>query len=128
MFVSVQVNLPQGGNRKITLTAKLDTGAQWNILPVRFYHEMYPHQVDSDGKLKPNALVPSNVVLIAYGGSQIKHHGIFTIPCTYGKERTFTPFYVTDIPGPAIVGLPTSPDLNEPFAARQSRGTKTSCW
>ena len=72
---------------------------------------MFPHQVDN-GKLKPNALLSSNVVLTAYGGLQIKHHGIVTIPCTYGKECTLAPFYVTDIPGPAIIGLPTSTDLN----------------
>ena len=73
---------------------------------------MFPHQVDNSGKLKPNSLLSSNVVLTAYGGSQIKHHGIVTIPCTYGKESTLAPFYVTDIPGPAIIGLSTSTDLN----------------
>jgi len=112
LFVSIQVNLAQSDNRKTTLRAKFDTGAQGNILPVRLYREMYPHQVDHNGKLKPNALLSSNVVLTAYGGSQIKHHGIVTIPCTYGRESTLAPFYVTNIPGPAIIGLPTSTDLN----------------
>ena len=112
VFVSLQVNLAQSDNRKTTLRAKLDTGAQGNILPMRLYREMFPHQVDNSGKLKPKALLSSNVVLTAYGGSQIKHHGIVTIPCTYGKESTLAPFYVTDIPGPAIIGLPTSTDLN----------------
>ena len=112
VFVSIQVNLAQSDNRNTTLKAKLDTGAQGNILPMRLYREMFPHQVDNNGKLKPKALLSSNVVLTAYGGSQIKHHGIVTIPCTYGKESTLTPFYVTDIPGPAIIGLPTSTALN----------------
>ena len=35
---------------------------------------MFPHQVDNNGKLKPKALLSSNVVLTSYGGSQIKHH------------------------------------------------------
>ena len=112
VFVPIQVNLAQSNKRKTTLRAKLDTGAQGNILPMRLYREMYPHQVDKNGNLNPNALLSSNVVLTAYGGSQIKHHGIVTIPCTYGKENTLAPFYVTDIPGPAIIGLPTSTDLN----------------
>ena len=112
VFVSIQVNLAQSDNRNTTLKAKLDTGAQGNILPMRLYREMFPHQVDNNGKLKPKALLSSNVVLTAYGGSQIKHHGIVTIPCTYGKESTLAPFYVTDIPGPAIIGLPTSTALN----------------
>jgi len=79
---------------------------------MRLYREMYPHQVDNNGKLKPSALLSSNVVLSAYGGSQIQHHGIVTIPCTYVKESTLTPFYVTDIPRPAIIDRPTSTDLN----------------
>jgi len=112
VFVSIQVNLAQSNNRKSTLRAKLDTGVQGNILPMRLYREMYPHQVDNNGKLKPNALLSSNVVLTTYEGLQIKHHGIVTIPCTYGKESTLAPFYVSDIPGPAIIGLPTSTDLN----------------
>ena len=112
VFVSIEVNLAQSNNRKSTLRAKLDTGAQGNILPMRLYREMYPHQVDNNGKLKPNALLSSNVVLTTYEGLQIKHHGIVTIPCTYGKESTLAPFYVSDIPGPVIIGLPTSTDLN----------------
>ena len=80
---------------------------------MRLYGEMLPDEVDNNGKLKPKALLSSNVVLTAYGGSQIKHHGIdVTIPCTYGKESTLAPFYVTDIPGPAIIGLPTSTEMN----------------
>ena len=74
VFVSIQVNLVQSDNRKTTLRAKLDTGAQGNILPMRLYREMFPHQVDNNGKLKPKALLSSNVVLTAYGSSQIKHH------------------------------------------------------
>ena len=112
VFVSIQVNLAQSVNRNTTLRAKLDTGVQGNILPMRLYREMYPQHVDNNGKIKPNALLSSNVVLTAYGGSQIKHHGIVNIPCTYGKEGTLAPFYVTDTPGSAIIGLPTSTDLN----------------
>ena len=104
----------QSNNRKTTLRAKLDTGAQGNILPMKLYPVMYPHQVNNNGKLKPNALLPSTVVLTAYRGSQIKHHhdGIVNIPCTYGKESTLAPFYITDILGSAIIGLLTSTDLN----------------
>ncbi|KAL9956099.1 hypothetical protein ACROYT_G037526 [Oculina patagonica] len=112
IFVSIQVSLPQSSYRKTTLKAKLDTGAQGNILPMRLYREMFPHQIERDGKVKPNALSPSNVVLTAYGGSRINHHGIVTIPCSYGDENSTASFYVTDTPGPAILGLPTSPDLN----------------
>ena len=112
VFVSLQVSLPQSSNRKTMLKGKLDRGAQGNILPMRLYREMFKHQINRDGKVKPNALSPSNVVLTAYGGSRINHHGIVSIPCSYGDENSNTSFYVTDTPGPAIIGLPTSTDLN----------------
>lgn len=112
MFVAIQVSLPQTANRTTALKAKLDTGAHGNILPTMFYRETYPHQVDNNGKFIPNALLPSNFVVTAYRGSQVKHHGTVTMPCTYEKESTLAPFYVTDIPGPAIISLPTSTDLN----------------
>ena len=83
VFVSIQVNLAQSNNRKSILRAKLDTGVQGNMVPMRLYREMYPHQIDNNGKLKPNTLLSSNVVLTTYGNSPIKHHGIVTIPCNY---------------------------------------------
>ena len=57
VFVSIQVNLAQSNNRKTTISAKLDTGAQGNILPMRLYRDMSPHQVDNNGKIKPKALL-----------------------------------------------------------------------
>ncbi|KAL9977436.1 hypothetical protein ACROYT_G014839 [Oculina patagonica] len=83
IFVSIQVSLPQSSYRKTTLKTKLDTGAEGNILPMRLYLEMFPLQLDRDGKVKPNALSPSYVVLTAYGCLQINHHCIVTIPCPY---------------------------------------------
>lgn len=51
-------------------------------------------------------------MLTAYRGSWINHHGIVTIPCSYRGENSNASFYVTDTLGPAILGLPTSTDLN----------------
>lgn len=47
-----------------------------------------------------------------YRGSWINHHGIVTIPYSYGGENSNASFYVTDTPDPAILGLPISTDLN----------------
>ena len=57
VFVSIQVSLAQTDNRKTTLRAKLDTGAQGNILPMRLYREMFPHQVDNNGKTQTQSTV-----------------------------------------------------------------------
>ena len=111
VLVSINLNLPQDTHKNTILKTKLDTGAQGNILPTRLYRQMYPHNLNHHGSLRPGSLSPSDVILTAYGGSQIKHHGTVTIPCSYRGENARASFYVTDTPGPAIIGLPTSTDL-----------------
>ena len=111
VFVSINRNLPQGTHKNTVLKAKLDTGAQGNILPMRLYRQMYPHTLDDHGSLRPGSLSSSDVILTAYGGSQIKHHVTVTIHCSYKGEKARAFFYVTDTPGPAIIGLLTSTDL-----------------
>ena len=112
VFVSINRNLPQGTHKNTVLKAKLDTGAQGNILPMRLYRQMYPHNLDDHGSLRPGSLSSSDVILTAYGGSQIKHHVTVNIHCSYkGEKARAFPGYVTDTPGPAIIGLLTSTDL-----------------
>ena len=86
VFVSINLNLPQETQKNTILKAKLDTGAQGNILPMRLYRQMYPHTLDDHGSLRPGSLSSSDVILTAYGGSQIKHHVTVTIPCSYKGE------------------------------------------
>ena len=111
VFVSINVSLPQGAYRNTLLKAKLDTGAQGNILPMRLFRQMFPHCFDDHDKVKPGSLSPLAVILTVFGGSHIKHYGTIAIPCTYQGTSTLAPFYITDTPGPAIIGLPTSTDL-----------------
>ena len=75
---------------------------------MRLYRQMCLHNLDDHGSLRPGSLSSSDVTLTAYGGSQIKHHGTVTIPCSYKGEHARISSYVTDTPGPAIIGLPTS--------------------
>ena len=95
--------------RRLLQSATVHTGAQGNILPMRLYRQMYPHNLDDHRSLRP--VSSSDVILTAYGGSQIKHHATVTIPCSYKGEKARAFFYVTDTPGPAIIGLLTSTDL-----------------
>ena len=53
VFVSIQVSLPQSSNRRTMLKDKIDTSAQGNILPMRLYCGMFPHQIDRDEKSNP---------------------------------------------------------------------------
>ena len=84
---------------------KVDTGAQGNILPLRIYKNMFPDSVDEHGL--PTGTAPSQTKLTAYNGTQISQHGVCSIKCSFGDKETDAVFYVADVEGPAICGLPT---------------------
>ena len=71
---------------------------------------VWPLRVD-DHDLKPGSLLHSDITLTVYGGSQITHRGTIAITCSYKRESTRVSFYVTEILGPAIIGLQSSTDL-----------------
>ena len=77
----------------------------WNIWAV-----VWPLRVD-DHDLKHGSLLHSDITLIVYGGSQITHRGTIAITCSYKRESSRVSFYVTEILGPAIIGLQSSTDL-----------------
>ena len=51
------------------------------------------------------------ITLTVYGGSQITHRGTIAITCSYKRESSRVSFYVTEILGPAFIGLQSSTDL-----------------
>lgn len=112
VFVSVKVDLLRSSSCPTTLKAKLDTGAQGNILPIRLYRQMYPQNITSSGFPKPGSLQSSTTVLTAYGGAKIVQYGLCKIPCEFEGRKSQAVFYVTEAEGPAIIGLPTSLDLD----------------
>ena len=106
VFTSLNVHKIES-QRIIPLKCKVDTGAEGNILPVTMYRNMFPENLDSHGNPKANALEKSNIILTAYGGSNITHFGKVRLPCSY-KDLKFTcTFFIADVPGPTILGLPT---------------------
>ena len=64
-----------------------------------------------DHDRKPGSLLHSDITLTVHGGSQIMHRGTIAITCSYKRESTRVSFYVTEIPGPAIIGLQSSTAL-----------------
>ena len=64
-----------------------------------------------DHDLKPSCLLHSDITLTVYGGSQITHRGTIAITCSYKRESSRVSFYVTEILGPAFIGLQSSTDL-----------------
>ena len=112
VFASVNIKLRSDDNRHTALRAKLDTGAQGNLLPLRVYRRMYPQNLTAEGYPKPIILAKSTAVLSAYGGTQLTQHGICKIPCEFKGKKSVASFFVTEAEGPAIIGLQTSLELN----------------
>ena len=109
-FAKLQVKLPNVNHPNPVLKVKVDTGAQGNILPLRIYRNMFPDQVDENGF--PTETAPSCTKLTAYNGTQIPQYGVCSIKCSYGDKETEAMFYLADVAGPAICGLPTCCQLN----------------
>jgi transposase InsO family protein len=112
VYATVDIQIRRSDKAKTSLKAKLDTGAQGNVLPLRLYRQMFPQHIDLYGSPRSGTLEESNRILVAYGGTQIKHLGVATVTCTYKRRSVQARFYVTDTPGPAILGLPTTTDLD----------------
>ena len=107
----IDIKLPNN-THNTQLRAKLDTGAQANILPLRLYHGMFPENIDYHGKPKISAVKKSATTLTAYGGTPIPQFGTYDIECTYNNNSIIATFYVTDVQSRAIIGLPTALKLH----------------
>ena len=107
IFVKLEIELEDRPRAPATLTAKVDSGAQGNILPIRLFRQMYPNKVDAEGFPKPGSTTPQQTVLNLYGRVPMKQYGTCRIPCKYGEHSTTAEFFVVNKDGPAILGLPT---------------------
>ena len=94
VFPTVNVNIAGRGKEETTLEAKIDTGAQGNVLPLRTYHNMYPQNINTNGKPRPRTLNQSKVIQVAYSGSEIKHFGTAKIPCEFKGIKITATLYV----------------------------------
>ncbi len=87
-----------------TLRIKVDTGAGGNTLPLRTYQQMFG-SIPTSQILTPE---PSTT-LTSYSGHRIKCLGSINLHIRKANQAMHTTqkFYVIDVPGPAILGLPT---------------------
>ena len=83
----------------------MDTGAAGNTLPVRTFKQIF-------GSLDLDKISQRNDInLTAYNGEPIRCLGSIKLNCGFKNKWEETDFYVVDVTGPAIVGLPTSEKL-----------------
>ena len=83
------------------LRIKVDTGAAGNTLPVRIFNQMFPNN---------HALMPEpSTHLKSYSGHRIVCLGSVMLQIRRKSQHAYhtQKFYVINVPGPAIVGLPT---------------------
>ena len=114
-LTGIQIQVPRKGELDSPLTVKIDTGAEGNALPLREFKRIYPEHMDKRNK-KPRVgiLKPSNTRLIAYDDKPITCFGVLPIRCKHPETETpweEQDFYVVDVDGPAILGLPACEKL-----------------
>lgn len=109
-FAKISLKIPEIDHPNPMLKIKVDTGAQGNVLPLRIYSKIFPDHIDDDGL--PTGTARSQTKLTAYNGTPIPQHGVCSIRCSHGDKETDAVFYVADVDGPAVCGLPTSCKLN----------------
>ena len=90
---------------------KIDTGAEANLLPLKHYQKLFPENLKKDGMPKDEVIEKSGDRLEAYGGTTITHIGKVNLPCEYNKQKFMCTFFLADVAGPILLGLPSSEAL-----------------
>ena len=128
-YTRLEIRPPGIRTKNCSLLLKIDTGASGNTLPKRTFQQMYG--THSYHLLEPANNPANNVILTAYNGATIECLGKLDMLCRYKDEKwTKATFYVVDVPGPAVVGLPTSEQLHlvtiNVDSVADTRGTKST--
>lgn len=103
-YTTLNIKPPFLQGHGYTLHLKIDTGTSGNTPPLLTFKQMCGASTQSMGHLKP----ASNLKLTSYTGDVIPCFWTIIMPCQYKKSRWIdAKFYVGDVSGPAVVGLPT---------------------
>ena len=70
VYATLNIELKDRPNIPATLKAKVDTGAQGNVLPLRTYKRMYPSYIAADGLPKRGTLENTDMSSPPTTGSQ----------------------------------------------------------
>ena len=105
VFATVDVVAP-GKTGKTPIKLKIDTGASGNTLTLQTFRNLY-------GKRDPSKVITpvKNTKLTAYNGQKIPCYGSLDLELSHKGKLTKAKFYVVDVEGPCIIGLPTCEKL-----------------
>ena len=104
IFTELQIRLPDRPGTH-TLKAKVDTGAEGNMLPLWTYRRMFPDKVHDLGQPILGSTKKELTILTVYNGSSIMQHGSVCIQCAHKGKWTTLEFFVLTTEGPTIIGL-----------------------
>lgn len=90
------------------ISLKVDTGSGGNTLPMRTYRQMFK-DLPTEKLLTPEP----NLNLTSYSGNPIPCLGSINLEIRKPSQSAYTQqkFYVVDVEGPAVIGLPTCKQL-----------------
>ena len=103
-LLSVKIAPSSRGCQK-TVTCKIDSGTETNIVPRSLYNQICP---------ETTVLEKPTVKLSAYGGTEIPNLGSckMYVQGPHNCEPKQITFEVVDVPGPVIIGNTTARELN----------------
>ena len=115
VYANIDIQLPniKSDRKRRLLKMKVDTGAMGNTIPLRIFRHMMPEKIGKDGKpIKKEVIAAKNTTLVAYNNTKIECFGSINIPSKYGEVGWAEhKFYIVDVPGPAVCGLPMAEAL-----------------
>ena len=97
--------------KSLAAELKIDSGAEANVMTLQKYKELFPKRVQPDGLPHAKYLQKSERKLEAYGGGEVPQLGTVSLPCQYGKHKFMCTFFLCDIEGSMLLGLPTCESL-----------------
>ena len=115
-YTTIQLSASASSKGTASLCIKVDTGAGGNVLLLCVFQCLYPDQISPAGL--PTGLDHVSTRLTTYNRSHIPLYGALCGPITWQHDCPGTQpckvnsyWYVTDTPGPAILGLPSCEKL-----------------
>ena len=89
------------------MKCKVDTGAEANVMPLREYIKLCQEGIGLNGLPKDKFVEKNDAVLKAYGNTVIKQLGRVHLPCEFKGLKFTCGFFLADVEGPILLGLPT---------------------
>ena len=111
VLTELDIKLPHRNGRD-SLLAKLDMGAETNILPLRSYQKMFPHHLLPDGLINPEHVHSTTLEFECNKQSIIRSKGCITLQIGLpGSKLKSAQFFISEQHDQILIGHPTCDKL-----------------